>query len=160
MANPLLHPDIAHLSWLLGSWVGTGSGEYPTIESFEYNEEISFGHVGKPFLAYTQKTRHGTTGLPLHAEAGYIRPVGRDRVEFLVVQPSGISESYEGTVDGTAILLESVSVTTTATAKDVSAVRRAITVDVDSKTLSYTMDMAAVGQELQHHLAGVLHHSG
>ena len=160
MATPQLHADIEHLSWLLGTWTGTGSGEYPTIESFQYNEEISFGHVGKPFLAYTQKTRDAVTGLPLHAEAGYIRPVGQDRVEFLVVQPSGISESYEGTVDGTAISLESVSVTTTATAKDVTAVRRVISVDTDTMTLSYTMAMAAVGQELQHHLAGELHHSG
>lgn len=159
MAPPQLHPDIAHLSWLLGTWTGTGSGEYPTIESFDYNEEISFGHVGKPFLAYTQKTRHAVTGLPLHAEAGYIRPVGQDRVEFQVVQPSGISESHEGTVDGTVISLETVSVTTTATAKDVTAVRRVIKVDTKTKTLSYTMDMAAVGQELQHHLAAELHHS-
>jgi hypothetical protein len=157
---PEIHPDIAHLSFLLGSWAGTGRGRYPTIESFEYNEEITFGHVGKPFLAYTQRTRHASTGLPLHAESGYLRPVGTDRVEFLVVQPSGIMESYEGELDGTLLSLESVSVTTTATAKDVTKVVRTIRVDPAAKTLSYTMDMAAVGLELQHHLAAELTYSG
>ncbi len=160
MATPPLHPDIAHLSWLLGTWAGTGSGEYPTIKSFDYNEEISFGHVGKPFLAYTQKTRHAETGLPLHAEAGYIRPVGTDRVEFQVVQPSGISESYEGIVQSTeeaiVISLETVSVTTTATAKDVSAVRRVMTFDPGAQVLSYKMAMAAVGEEMTHHLSANL----
>lgn len=157
---PEIHPAIAHLSFLLGSWAGTGRGEYPTIDSFEYTEEVTFGHVGKPFLAYTQRTRHASTGLPLHAEAGYLRPVGADRLEFLVVQPSGIMESHEGQLDGTNMTLESVSVTTTATAKDVTQVRRTIRVDPNAKTLSYTLDMAAVGLELQHHLAAELTHSG
>jgi hypothetical protein len=157
MTGPAIHEEIAHLSWLIGTWAGTGDGEYPTIDSFAYNEEITIGHVGKPFLAYSQKTKHAETGLPLHAEAGYFRPVGLSRLELVVAQPSGIVESHEGTVDGTSLELTAVTVVTTGTAKDVTEVVRKITVDAEAGSLSYTVDMAAVGQPLQHHLAATLH---
>ena len=152
--SPTLHDDVAHLSWLVGSWAGRGAGHYPTIESFEYVEQVEFAHVGKPFLSYVQRTKHAETGLPLHAESGYLRPVGLDRVEFVIAQPSGIMELHEGTVDGQVIALRSVSVITTATAKDVTEVHRTLTVADDA--LSYTVDMAAVGLELQHHLTATL----
>lgn len=155
--TPPLHADIAHLAWLVGSWAGGGAGRYPTIESFDYVEQVEFGHVGKPFLSYVQRTKHAATGLPLHAEAGYIRPVGTDRAELVVSQPSGISEIHEGMIEGQTISFRSVSVVTTATAKDVAGVHRTLTVDGDA--LSYTVDMAAVGLELQHHLAATLQRS-
>ncbi len=152
--SPTLHEDVVHLSWLVGSWAGAGAGRYPTIESFDYLEQIEFAHVGKPFLSYVQRTKHAETGLPLHAESGYLRPAGLDQVELVIAQPSGIMESHEGSVDGQAITLRSVSVVTTATAKDVTEVHRTLTVTDD--VLSYTIDMAAVGLELQHHLAATL----
>ncbi len=151
---PSLHADIAHLAFLLGHWVGGGSGHYPTIDDFEYREQVWFDHVGKPFISYRQGTKHAATGLPLHAEAGYLRPVGTDRIELVVVQPSGIVELHEGTIDGTAIRLRSTSVLTTATAKDVTEVER--TIDVTDGVLAYDLSMAAVGLPLQHHLSAQL----
>ena len=153
--TPPLHADIEHLAWLIGSWAGGGAGRYPTIESFDYTEQVEFGHVGKPFLSYVQRTKHAETGLPLHAESGYLRPVGTDRAELVIAQPSGIAEVHEGTIDGQTLNFRSVSVVTTATAKDVTEVHRSLRVDGD--TLTYTVDMAAVGLELQHHLAATLH---
>ena len=151
---PPIHDAVAHLSFLLGHWVGRGSGHYPSIDDFDYGEQVWFDHVGKPFLSYRQGTKHAATGLLLHAEAGYLRPVGTSRVELVVVQPSGIVELHEGEVDGTSIRLRSASVLTTATAKDVSAVERSI--EVASDQLSYDLSMAAVGLELQHHLSAQL----
>lgn len=151
---PQLHADVTHLAFLLGHWAGDGSGHYPTIDDFEYREQVWFEHVGKPFISYRQATKHATTGLPLHAEAGYLRPVETDHIELVVVQPSGIVELHEGIVDGTTIRLHSTSVLTTATAKDVTEVVR--TIDVLDDQLTYDLSMAAVGLPLQHHLRAVL----
>lgn len=151
---PPLHDAIAHLSFLVGHWAGQGSGHYPTIEDFDYREQVWFEHVGKPFIAYRQGTKHASTGLPLHAESGYLRPVGTTGLELVLVQPSGIVEVHEGEVDGTSLQLRSTNVLTTATAKDVAAVERSIRVDDDR--LTYDLSMAAVGLELQHHLAATL----
>lgn len=149
-----LHPALEPLAFLLGTWSGRGAGEYPTIEPFTYTETIELSHVGKPFLAYTQRTRDAVTGEPRHAEAGYFRPVGTDQVELVVAQPSGIVEVHSGTLVGRSIELSTVAVATSPSAKEVSAVQRRI--EVDGDTLRYVVEMAAVGQPLQHHLRAEL----
>jgi len=153
-----LHAGIAALAPLLGTWTGRGTGDYPTIEPFGYLEEVTFGHVGKPFLSYTQRTR-SPEGAPLHAETGYLRVPSTGRAELVLAQPSGITEIDEGPlrVDGDGLTLEltSQSVGRTSSAKEVVAVRRSIRVAGDQ--LTYTVDMAAVGRPLQHHLSATLH---
>lgn len=156
---PELHPDVQALAALLGAWQGRGSGEYPTIEPFDYLEEVTFSHVGKPFLVYGQKTRAATDGKPLHAEAGYLRVPQPGHVELVLAHPNGITEIEVGTytADGTAIELDMTTthIGLTPTAKQVTALGRRIRVDGDE--LSYSLQMSAVGQPLQHHLAAVLH---
>jgi hypothetical protein len=114
-----------------------------------------FSHVGKPFVAYTQRTTHATEHRPLHSESGYLRAVAEGLLEFVLVQPSGIIEISEGTVDGGEIRLLTVRVDRTATAKDVSAVERRINVYGD--ILRYEVRMAAMGEPLTHHLSAELH---
>lgn len=153
-----LHPACEPLRLLLGTWRGEGRGYYPTIESFDYLEEVTFGHVGKPFLAYSQKTRHKDTGEPLHAETGYWRPVTSDTLEVILVHPTGVSEITEGSfelhADELNIKLASSHIGLTATATEVTQVVRRITATAD--TLHYTLDMAAVGHPLQRHLEATL----
>lgn len=156
---PDLHPDLQALAPLLGAWEGRGSGNYPTIEPFDYIEEVAFSHVGKPFLVYGQKTRGATDGKPLHAETGYLRVPRPGHIELVLAHPSGITEIDVGTytADGTTIELDMTAsnIALTPTAKEVTAIGRRFRVDGDE--LSYSLQMGAVGQPLQHHLTAVLH---
>ena len=153
-----LHPGIAILAPLIGTWAGRGTGDYPTIDDFGYLEEVTFAHVGKPFLSYSQRTR-ANDGAPMHAETGYLRVPAAGRVELVLAQPSGVTEIDEGTLAdaGGALVLElaSTSVGLTSTAKGVLSVARSIRVEGDD--LSYTVLMGAMGLPLQHHLTASLH---
>jgi hypothetical protein len=154
-----LHPGIAVLAPLLGSWAGQGAGEYPTIEPFGYHEEVTFGHTGKPFLTYGQRTKASDDGRPLHAETGYIRVPSPERVEWVLAHPTGITEIQEGTlsVGGATIEMElsATAIGLSSSAKHVTALSRSIRIAGDE--LTYSVRMAAMGQPLQHHLAATLH---
>jgi nitrobindin-like protein len=154
-----LHPAVASLAPLLGTWAGRGAGDYPTIEPFGYLEEITFDHVGKPFLSYRQRTRATDDGRPMHAEVGYLRVPSPGRVELVLAHPTGIAEIAEGTLSvGGGLIEMKLAATTigqTASAKNVTALARSIRVDGDE--LTYTVQMGAVGQPLQHHLTATLH---
>ena len=120
---------------------------------------MTFGHVGKPFLAYAQRTAAADDGRPLHAESGYWRPAGPERVELVLAHPFGIVELDEGDVvalptGGLRIELASVALGRSGTAKEVTAIER--TFELVGDELGYRVRMAAVGQPLQHHLAATL----
>lgn len=150
-----LHPDVEVLAFLLGEWRGEGRGAYPTIEEFGYRDEVTFGHLGKPFVSYTQRTWTLPDGLPSHTEVGYLRPQPGGRVELVVAQPGGRVEVDAGVVSGRHVELTSTLVHGTPSAKEVTEVRRVV--DVDGDVMRYEVEMAAVGQPRQFHLEAELH---
>lgn len=162
MESPPLHPDLAPVAWLLGTWSGTGRGEYPTIDTFTYEETITFAHVGKPFLSYIQRTRHAVDGRALHSESGYWRFPRPGRVEVVIAHPTGIAEVLEGEIERGAIVLRSTAVGATGTAKSVAATERLFIFAPETAptSLTYRIAMAAVGLPLTHHLSASLARQG
>lgn len=159
---PPLHENVVDLAFLLGTWTGEGAGHYPTIAPFRYREELRFWHVGKPFLAFAQRTwaiededgvSTSSEPRPLHGETGYWRVPEAGRVELVVAHPMGIVEVEEGTVDGAAVKLTSTSLASTTSAKSVERLEREVRVE---GVLTYRLRMAAVGQPLQDHLEATL----
>lgn len=175
---PEEHPAIAPLSFLLGRWKGTGKGDYPTIKSFDFAQEVTFSHIGKPYLIYTSRSwrlatddrgelvrdEHGAPVRlePLAVEAGFWRPQPAGKVEVLLTHPTGITEIYLGELRSlTSVELATDAVARTETAKPYTAGKRLYGL-VPSQTregekdLAYAFDMAAMGHPLTPHLWAVL----
>lgn len=157
---PAPHALLAPVSGLLGTWAGRGRGGYPTIgEEFEYAQEVTFSHDGRPFLHYEARAwlldADGAPLRPSARESGWWRIQPEGRVEALITQPTGIAEISVGSAAAGVIDLASDQVALAPTAKKVTATRRRYTL-VDEDTLEFVHDLAAVGQPLQHHLAARL----
>ena len=161
--GPDLHRALLGLLPLVGVWRGRGGGDYPTIEPFEYGQEVRFSHDGRPFLAYESRAwliePDGTPIRPAFREVGYWRPVildgePTDAVEVQLMGQIGVVESYVGRVDGLRIELITDQVLRSGTAKEVSEGHRLYGI-VDGALL-YAYEMAAVGQPRQAHLSAKL----
>lgn len=162
-AGPELHPALRALRAYVGHWRGRGRGGYPTIEDFDYAQEIRISHDGRPFLAYESRAwlldRQSRPVRPAGRETGWWRPVVRDgeptgELEVLLTTPTGIMELHVGRVDGHKVELATDAVMRTATAKEVTAGRRLYGI-VDGDLL-YAQEMAAVGHRLAPHLSARL----
>eukprot|EP00455_Lapot_gusevi_P010519 TRINITY_DN1475_c0_g2_i2.p2 TRINITY_DN1475_c0_g2~~TRINITY_DN1475_c0_g2_i2.p2 ORF type:complete len:185 (+),score=30.98 TRINITY_DN1475_c0_g2_i2:66-620(+) len=173
-----IHPNLANFSNWLGRWKGTGRGFYPTISDFEYDEEIEFSHVGKPFLCYRQQTWRKADHFPLHLESGYFRALPSGRVELALTQPTGVCEIHTGAVqslsdakssndqetegqnnDQFRLELNSEALTRTPSAKapHVTQVRRVWLWSPSSNMLRYELYMATTTHaELTLHLEATL----
>jgi hypothetical protein len=153
-----LHPGCEPIAMLVGTWRGSGRGFYPTISDFDYGEEAVFGHVGKPFLTYTQRTWDLITEAPMHSETGFWRCTERGALEVLLVHPFGLAEVSTGRAEGEIVTISTIATVPVPSAKAVSEVTRKLT--VRSGVLTYEISMAAVGEPLQAHLEGRLEKVG
>ena len=150
-----LPAELEPLAFLLGEWRGAGTGGYPTIDPFEYEEELRFEHVGDTFLLYAQRSWSPADGAPIHFERGFLRPGKGELVELTLAHPLGLTEVSEGPLAGTSLVLTSRSVGRTSTGMDVIAVARRYGVDGD--VLTYETDMATERTEMTLHLRAELH---
>ncbi len=160
--GPDLHPALLGLLPFIGLWRGTGKGGYPTIDDFDYAQEVRISHDGRPFLAYESRAwiidDDGKPVRPAMREVGWWRPQPDDTVEVLLTNPTGITEVYFGKVDGLKIELSTDAVVRTPSAKEVSANHRLY--GIVEGALLYAMDMAAVGHPLTPHLSARLERVG
>jgi hypothetical protein len=164
--------ELAHLSWLIGSWVGVGLGQYPTIEDFRFGQEVTFATDGRPFLSYWSRSweldDEGNRIKPRGTESGFLRPRPDNGVEMLLAHPSGFAEVWVGhvvvdaienaVITGARAELHTDVVARTESAKEVTGGTRLY--GLREGNLLWTYDMAAVGQPLTNHLAAQLKRAG
>lgn len=153
-----LHPDCAPIAWLLGTWRGNGHGDYPTIDAFQFGQEVVFAHDGRPFFHYFSRTwivdGEGNKVREGALETGFLRARPEGQLELILAHPTGFAEVWYGEVDGAKFELVTDAVVRTATAKEYAGGKRLYGyVEGD---LLYAYDMAAMGQALQPHLWGRL----
>ena len=132
------------LHWLAGEWTGTGRGEFPTIEPFEFLETLKFSADHRPFLHYEQKAQRRSAGqmdyIPSHWESGFIRLLPDGQVELISAQASGRLErllgSLEQTERGMILRLQSTSFL-----NDPRMLESSRTITVEGDTLHYRQSM-------------------
>ena len=149
-----LHPNCAPVAWLLGTWQGNGHGDYPTIEPYQYGQELIFTHDGRPFFHYFARSwivdEAGEKVRDAALETGFLRCPEPGKVEFLLTHNTGFVEIYYGDAGGAKLDLTTDAVVRTETAKEYTAGKR-LYGNVESDLL-YAYDMAAMGESLQPHL--------
>jgi hypothetical protein len=149
------HPDLGRLSALLGEWQGDGHGRWAGGDPFSYREWLRFGHNGKPFLVYTQRTESRDDDRPLHGESGYWRPAPDGGVELVLAHPTGVAEIESGRWEGNLLQVRTVSLRTSPSAKIVTALERDF--ELDGDLLRYELRMSRDESAPVWHLSAELH---
>jgi len=161
--GPKLHPALHALLPYIGVWRGRGRGGYPTIDDFDYAQEIRLSHDGRPFLHYESRAwlldERSQPVRQSGREVGWWRPVLADgqatgELEALLMSPTGVMELYLGRVTGVQVELATDAVVRTATAKEVTGGHRLF--GIVEGALLYAQEMSAVGQPLSPHLSARL----
>ncbi len=154
-----LHPDMGPVAWMLGTWRGNGHGDYPTIEPYQYGQELIFQQDGRPFFHYMSRSwiidpETGEKVREAAQETGFLRckqtGMGVGKVEFVLTHNTGIVEIYVGNAEGGKLEIVTDAVGATETAKPVSGGKR-LYGNVEGDLL-YAYDMAAMDQPLTPHL--------
>ncbi len=152
-----IHPELAPLAFLLGTWEGEGAGDYPTTQPFSYRETLEFTHVGDAFLLYREES-WTSEGESIHFEQGFLRPLGEGRLDLVLAHQDGVAELSGGTVRGTTIATASTTIARTSDGSPITSLTRRYQVEGD--TLSYEIDMAMESVPNTLHVWATLERSG
>jgi hypothetical protein len=157
-----LHEDLYPLAWMVGTWAGTGRGEYPGIEAFDFAQEVTFSHDGRNFLNYYSRTwiidENKDIVKPYEFESGFWRVRDGKVLEVVLSLSQGISEGWLGVVDGAKIQLVLDKGYSTPSANIVDGGQR-LYGNVEGE-LFFAHDMAMNGQELQAYMWSSLARKG
>ncbi|HET6530138.1 MAG TPA: FABP family protein [Actinoplanes sp.] len=162
--GPDLHPALLGLLPFVGLWRGRGQGGYPGVEDFNFAQEITVSHDGRPFLRYESRAwilddDSQPAGLA-DRETGWWRPVtdaqGRatDDMEATLCTPTGVIELYLGKVTGTRLEMEADAIVRSPTAREVTAGHRLF--GIVEGALLYAQEIAAEGRGLEPHMSARL----
>jgi hypothetical protein len=148
-----LHPALEPLSWLLGSWEGTGEGLWAAGFSFTDVVSLVPDEYGRPLVAYHQRT-YLPDGHPSHGEMGYLVVQGSGGVQMTVAEPSGITETLSGRSAGSSLDLASAEIGHAPESRNVTATARRMRLDGDRLVIE--VDVAMNGEPLATHTRSVL----
>ena len=139
---------------LEGTWKGKGRGQFPTVNSFDYRETLTFTRRDEKTLAYEQRAQKRYDGqsewLESHWENGFIRILENSELELTSAQ-IGRTEVLVGSIEsmGNLFRIHFVSKTITNDPRMVSSARR---FELEGDILRYQMEMhtTAVDQSVKH----------
>ncbi len=151
---------------LVGNWKGDGTVQFPTMDTFSYQESLGFvWDEERLILSYQQLTRIQPRDEPSHAESGYLLIGPENIVQWISVQSSGRCEvldcnnGLQGLGDGEIeIIFESSAIINDP--RMISS-RRRLRFDIDGTYLKYQQDMRTTAHDvLSNHLIAKLIKSG
>uniref|UniRef100_A0A8D2DCM2 THAP4-like heme-binding domain-containing protein n=1 Tax=Sciurus vulgaris TaxID=55149 RepID=A0A8D2DCM2_SCIVU len=102
---PKMNPVVEPLSGMLGTWLSVplGAGTYPTLQPFQYLEEVLTSCKFNSF--------HPDTRRPLHRQCGFIHlKPDTNKVAFVSTQNTGVVEVEKGEVNGQKLCIMSHSI--------------------------------------------------
>ncbi len=153
-----LHPDCAPIAWLLGTWRGNGHGDYPTIDTFQFGQEVIFTHDGRPFFHYMSRSwvvdEQGNKLRDGAIETGFFRCKADGSLEVVMTHHTGFVEIWYGEAEGAKVEITTDAVARTQTAKEYTGGHRLY--GLVEGDLLWAFDMEAMGEKLQPHLWGRL----
>lgn len=98
---------IAHLSWLIGSWLGVGVGGEAAGTPFQFAQEVTIGCDGREFLTHASRSwlldQEGNRIKPTAVEFGIWRATPNNGAILQLTHSYGYSETLTGEVEVTGI---------------------------------------------------------